>query len=204
MHHTVEDNTLTINNIPYWQEINGNEIDYLVAHSSGTAENYLSNTTSTAVSFNFSHILSQFIVHIVKDGNFAHTKYKVMKVEYINVPASNGTANYTNTNEFTGIIAASIIEGFSGEKEVTQNASDITLSHLVVPFSGNNNIKIKVTYTVEGTERTKTVDTQISSLNAGKYNELTLTFMGTNIVPFVEIKDWTDVDDVDEDPKYNW
>lgn len=197
-------NTLTISSIPYWQAIDGEETDYLVAFSSGSAVDYLSKT-STAVSFNFSHILSQFIVHIVKDGNFANTAYKVTKVEYINVPAKDGSANYTNTNEFTGITAASTIERFSGEKAVTQTEADNTLSHLVVPFTltGDKKIQIKITYTVEGTERTKTVDTGISALIANKMYELTLTFKGAEIVPELAVKNWVD-QPVDEDPKYNW
>ena len=198
-------NILTISNIPYWQEIGNNTIDYLVANSSGTAENYLSNATSTAVSFNFSHILSQFIVHIVKDGNFAHTKYQVKKVEYINVPASDGETNYTNTSKFTDISGTSTIERFSGENEVTQTAADNTLPHLVVPFTltDDKKVQVKVTYTVAGTERNKTVDTGITQLLAGKRYELTLTFKGAVIEPSLEIKKWEDVT-VDEDPKYNW
>ena len=209
-------NTLTIEDIPYWQTINGSETDYLVANSNGTAESYLNNPTSTAVPLSFSHILSQFVVKIVKDAALSDVEYKLMKVEYINVPVpaegSTATYNYTSGAGSMGTISLndetaplSKLNDTNGKDVTLANATSgkITLSHLVVPFSGNNNIKIKVTYTIEGTERSKTVDTKISSLNAGKYNELTLTFMGTNIVPSVEIKNWTDVS-VDEDPKYNW
>ena len=210
-------NILTISNIPYWQEIGNNTIDYLVANSSGTAENYLSNTTSTAVSFKFSHILSQFIVHIVKDGNFAHTKYKVTKVEYINVPVpaegSTATYNYTSEAGFMETISIndetaplSKLNDTNGKDVTSANATSgkITLSHLVVPFSlTDKNIKIKITYTVEGTERTKTVDTGIKALTANNMYELTLTFRGAEIDPELAVKVWVN-QTVDEDPKYNW
>ena len=83
--------------------------------------------------------------------------------------------------------------------------SNIPLHHLVVPFalSDSKQAQVKVTYTVAGTERNKTVDTGITKLEAGKRYELTLTFKGAEIVPTLYIKDWDDVT-VDDDPKYNW
>ena len=74
----------------------------------------------------------------------------------------------------------------NGKPVTVPNATSgkVTLSHLVTPFSltESKNVQIKITYTIEGTERTKTVDTPITALEAGKYNELTLTFKGADIV----------------------
>lgn len=204
---------LTISNIPYWQVINTNVVDYLVANSSGSAESYLSSN-SKSVDFNFSHILSQLVINVVKDGNLTNTEYKVKKIEYINVPASGEKAEYTYSSSpsFSDISITSSVSSPSSvpmleqEKEVTlANANDIiSLHHLVVPFTlSDKKVQVKVTYTVAGTERNKTVDTGITQLEAGKRYELTLTFKGANIVPSLEIKDWEDVT-VDEDPKYNW
>lgn len=77
---------------------------------------------------------------------------------------------------------------------------------MVVPFTLTNSkeVQVEVTYTVEGTQRTKTVDTGIEQLAAGKRYELTLTFKGAEIQPTLKVKKWEDVENVDEDPKYNW
>lgn len=211
--YATNNHTLTISNIPYWQKIGTNVVDYLVANSSGSAESYLSSD-SKSVNFNFSHILSQLVINVVKDGNLTNTEYKVKKIEYINVPASGGKAEYTYSSSpsFSDISITSSVSSPSSvpmleqEKEVTlANANDIiSLHHLVVPFTlSDKKVQVKVTYTVAGTERNKTVDTGITQLEAGKRYELTLTFKGAKIVPSLEIKDWEDVT-VDEDPKYNW
>lgn len=215
-----ENNTLTINNIPYWQTINGSETDYLVANSRGSADYYLTQQqTSTAVNFNFSHILSQLVINVVKDANLTNTEYKVKKIEYINVPASEGNANCTYSSPSSTPSSPSSTPSFS-DITITSSSSNpssvskytsidgtippINLPHLVVPFTlSDKKVQVKVTYTVEGTPRTKTVDTGITQLEAGKRYELTLTFKGADIVPSLRIEPWTDVP-VDEDPKYNW
>lgn len=205
--YNTNNHTLTISNIPYWQLINDNVVDYLVANSSGSANEYLS-TESKSVDFNFSHILSQLVINVVKDDNLTNTEYKVKTIEYINVPASGEEATYTYSSSpsFSYITITSSVSMLEDEKVVTlADANDIiSLPHLVVPFTlSDKQVQVKVTYTVAGTERNKTVDTGITQLDAGKRYELTLTFKGAEIVPSLEIKDWEDVT-VDEDPKYNW
>lgn len=210
--HTYEttNHTLTISNIPYWQVINNNVDDYLVANSSGSANHYLS--TSKSVNFNFNHILSQLVINIKKDEKLSQT-YLLKQVEYLNVPRGNdATATYTLSQEGSATLSAiSLLEEkgaltqYSNTNGQVVTTGNISLPHLVVPFTLTNDkkVQVKVTYTVEGTPRAKTVDTGITQLEAGKRYELTLTFKGAEIVPFLEIKDWEDVT-VDEDPKYNW
>ena len=205
--HSYENHTLTISNIPYWQVININVVDYLVANSSGSAESYLSSD-SKSVNFNFSHILSQLVINVVKDNNLTNTEYKVKKIEYINVPASGEKAEYkysSSTASFSEISITSSSSSVSMYTSTDGTIPPINLPHLVVPFalSDSKQVQVKVTYTVAGTERNKTVDTGITKLEAGKRYELTLTFKGAEIVPSLEIKNWEDVT-VDEDPKYNW
>ena len=204
--YNTNNHTLTISNIPYWQVINTNVVDYLVANSSGSAERYLSSN-SKSVDFNFSHILSQLVINVVKDGNLKNTEYKVKKIEYINVPASGGKAQYTYSSSpsFSEISITSSSSSVSMYTSTDGTNPPINLPHLVVPFalSDSKRVQVKVTYTVAGTERNKTVDTGITQLEAGNRYELTLTFKGAEIVPSLEIKNWEDVT-VDEDPKYNW
>lgn len=220
-------NTLTIEDIPYWQTIDGNETDYLVASSSGSADYYLTQQqTSTAVNFNFYHILSQLVINVVKDANLTNTEYKVKKIEYINVPASEGNANCTYSSPSSTPSSPSSTPSFS-DITITSSSSNpssvsmytstdgtnppINLPHLVVPFTltGDKKVQVKVTYTVAGTEtvagtvRNKTVDTGITQLEAGKRYELTLTFKGADVSFGMVVKNWAE-QPVDEDPKYNW
>ena len=211
--HSYKNHTLTISNIPYWQVIDDNEVDYIVANSHGSAESYLS-TDSKSVPLAFSHILSQLVINIKKDEKLSQT-YLLKKVEYLNVPQGDAQATYAlpldPSDEDGGMSDVTLLDNnvtltrFNNDagKEIT--TGNITLSHLVVPFTlaDSKQIQVKVTYTVEGTERSKTVDTGVTALSAGNRHELNLTFKGAEIVPTLYIKDWDDVT-VDDDPKYNW
>ena len=205
------DHTLTISNIPYWQTIDQNAKDYLVATSSGSADHYLTEQqASTAVNFTFSHILSQLLINIKKDEKLSQT-YLLKQVDYLNVPLGNTTATYTLPQEGTATMSDitlldtdATLTQYKNDNGQTVTTGNIPLPHLVVPFTlSDKQVQVKVTYTVAGTERNKTVDTGITQLLAGKRYELTLTFKGAEIVPSLKIKKWEDVT-VDEDPKYNW
>lgn len=203
------DHTLTISNIPYWQVIDNDVVDYLVATSSGSADHYLTEQqASTAVNFTFSHILSQLVINIKKDEKL-NQEYLLKQVEYLNVPkGDNTTATYTlpqeGMSEITLLGADATLTQFKKDEGETVTTSNIPLPHLVVPFAlTDKQVQVKVTYTVEGTPRAKTVDTGITQLEAGKRYELTLTFKGAEVVPELEVKNWVE-QPVDEDPKYNW
>ena len=210
--YNTNNHTLTISDIPYWQVIDNEVVDYLVAKSSGSAESYLNNPTSTAVPLSFSHILSQLVINIKKDANLSQT-YLLKQVEYLNVPqGGDAKATYTlpqegtaTMSEITLLNADATLTQFKKDEGETVRTGNISLPHLVVPFTLTNDkeVQVKVTYTVAGTERNKTVDTGITQLEAGKRYELTLTFKGADVSFGMVVKKWEDVD-VDEDPKYNW
>ena len=204
----MDEHTLKINNIPYWQEVGDaiEDVDYLIANSNGNVDDYLSSN-SKGVDLDFDHILSQLVVNIKKDASLNSTEYILKKVDYINVPKGEEVATYTRTEEngsMGDIEIVTELNRFYGSKEISSD-KNITLSHLTVPFDLNDKeVQIRLTYTVAGTERSKTVEnTQLTKLAAGKHYELTLTFNGTEILHQLEIKDWSDID-IDEDPKYNW
>ena len=211
--------TLEISNIPYWQEVGDAEegVDYLVANSRGDANSYLSPNSKGVVHLQFGHILSQLLVKIKKDTILNATEYKLKSVDYMNVPKGDGVATYTwkgddvatytwaSGNGSMGIETGTKSNSFDEPVEIKSN-ENIMLSHLTVPFAltDEKEVKIKLTYTVAGTERSKIVeDTNITGLDAGKRYELTLTISGTGIVPTLAVKPWEDIN-VDEDPKYNW
>lgn len=223
MEYDKENHQLKINNIPYWQSIGTDTKDYLVSKSSGSADSYLSpNNQGQSVNLNFSHILSQLVVNIKKDASLSNTEYKLNKVDYINVPKGDATATYTYTpagsiNSPTETVAGVMsdieileennpLERFNIESgQEVKTETSISISHLNVPFTltDGKQVQVKVTYTVAGTERNKTVDAGITQLEAGKRYELTLTFKGAEVVPELEVKNWVEPP-VDEDPKYNW
>lgn len=213
MKYDKENHQLTINNIPYWQSIGTDTKDYLVSKSSGSADYYLSpNNQGQSVNLNFSHILSQLVINIKKDANLSQT-YLLKQVEYLNVPqGGDAKATYTLPQEGTATMSeitllntnATLTQFTDANGQAVEATSNIPIPHLVVPFTlTNKQVQVKVTYTVAGTQRIKTVNTQLSQLEAGKRYELTLTFKGAEIVPSLEIKNWEEVP-VDEDPKYNW
>lgn len=202
--------TLEISDIPYWQEVGDAEegVDYLVANSRGDANSYLSSN-SKGVDLQFGHILSQLLVKIKKDTILNATEYMLKSVDYINVPKGDGVATYTwpsdNGSSMGRIVTGTKSNSFDEPVEIKSN-ENIMLSHLTVPFAltDEKEVKIKLTYTVAGTERSKIVeDTNITGLDAGIRYELTLTISGTGIVPTLAVKPWEDIN-VDEDPKYNW
>lgn len=208
--YNTNNHTLTISNIPYWQVINDNVVDYLVANSHGSAVSYLS-TDSKSVPLAFSHILSQLVINIKKDEKL-NQEYLLKQVDYLNVPqGGDAKATYTLPQEGTATMSDITLLGadatltqFKKDEGETVTTSNIPLSHLVVPFTlSDKQVQVKVTYTVEGTPRAKTVDTGITQLEAGKRYELTLTFKGAEVVPELEVKNWVE-QPVDEDPKYNW
>lgn len=211
--HGYANHTLTISDIPYWQKIDGSEIDYLVASSSGSANDYLNNQISTAVNFSFRHVLSQLLINITKDESLVGTEYKLKKVDFLNVPEGEAKASYSLSQEGVATLSTvtvleedATLNQFTNDEGIYLTTSNIPLSHLVVPFTLTNGkkVQVEVTYTVEGTQRTKTVDTGIEQLAAGKRYELTLTFKGAEILPTLEVKDWANVDVEDEEPKFNW
>lgn len=203
--------TLDISNIPYWQEVGDavEDVDYLVANSSDNPNSYLSPNSKGVVHLQFGHILSQLLVMIKKDEKLDDTEYMLKSVDYMNVPKGDGVATYTwasDNGSMGSIETVSELNRFDKDVGVKiKSDENIMLSHLTVPFAlTDEEVKIKLTYTVAGTERSKIVeDTKITGLDAGKRYELTLTISGTGIVPKLAVKPWEDID-VDEDPKYNW
>lgn len=216
---------LVINDIPNWQEIGDDVVDYVVANSYGSAEgDYITPNGIQPVQLPFSHILSQLEVRVVKNA-FLLSEYTLKGVSYANVPVkeidgSPATSVYShpngnNNNEATSAAAPSwsqnaisseAIPMRSGEATITNSPNDgTTLKHLVVPFSlSETSIQITINYAIGGTnQEAKTVTTSLNELIASQHYVLTLTFeSGTNIVPSLSIEAWKNVEV--EEPKYNW
>lgn len=221
---------LIIKNIPYWQSIDANVVDYVVANDYGQANgHYIDAFGINPVSLDFEHILSQLEVRVVKNA-FLVSTYTLSGVSYANVPQNNPEikAQYDfyspNGEKFDETGAPMVNSSSMGNLAISsdpiqmsapQNApigneatEATSLKHLVVPFSsdrgGNEKLQITLAYAINGSEQTpKVVETPLQNLEANQRYVLTLSFeSGTEIVPTLTIEPWKDVN-VDE-PKYNW
>ncbi|MBR0334655.1 MAG: fimbrillin family protein [Bacteroidales bacterium] len=221
---------LIIKNIPYWQSIDANVVDYVVANDYGQANgHYIDAFGINPVSLDFEHILSQLEVRVVKNA-FLMSNYTLSGVSYANVPLNtpehkaqydfyspNGEkfdetgAPMVNTSNMGNLAISSTPIRMSAPQDapIGNEATEATsLKHLVVPFSsdrgGNEKLQITLAYAINGSEQTpKVVETPLQNLEANQRYVLTLSFeSGTEIVPSLTIEPWKDVT-VDE-PKYNW
>lgn len=208
-----EADQLYIYNIPNWQAIDANAKDYVAAKHQGAVEGeggYITPNGVQPVPLDFKHILCQLEVKVVKNPFLVNT-YTLSRIDYANVPDTEGTSTYMNThnggNMRTSVGATPITMATLSDVEVGKDATEnTTLKHLVVPFTTRTeNFKISLDYAVNnGVGRQATVDTQLSQLEENKRYVLTLTFnSGAEVTSKLEILDWEDVD-TDEDDKYNW
>lgn len=199
---------------PYWQKIDGNETDIIVATSQDEANNYLT-LNNGVVDLHFAHILSQLEVQFVRSP-FLMNQYRLHAVGYRNVPIANGTATYRLNYTTPSQSAMNVISLSANPVAMLDNTDGIvvaetvqevtTLKHMVVPFSTNNanGIEIVVEYSVNGIKRTATAITKFQTLEPEKRYTLRLTFdSGAEIKPEIYINEWND-EEVDEDDKYNW
>lgn len=220
-----EADQLYIKNIPNWQAIDANAKDYVAAKHRGAVEGgYITANGVQPVPLDFSHILCQLEVKVVKNPFLVNT-YTLSGISYTNVPEKEGTATYTyhpqGGNDVTG--APTVTEGTmtvatTGQSMQmatldkvpvpTTEADDktaTTIKHLVAPFNSTENFNITLTYQInDGEDKTATVDTQLNQLEESKRYVLTLTFnSGAEISATVQVLDWVNVP-VEEEDKHNW
>lgn len=202
---------------PYWQVIDGNEADIIVATSHGEGNNYV-ELQGGYVDLAFEHILSQLEVQFAHSP-FLMNEYRLHSVSYKNVPVASGEATYTLNyttpqNSAMGAVtmtvgdnAVAIANSESGIVVKPEGDKDpVAFKHLVVPFNTGdaNGMEVVVDYSVNGAKRTVTVPTKLQVLEAGKRYVLTLLFnSGIEIIPTIYISEWI-VEEIDEEPKYNW
>lgn len=220
---------LKIKNIPNWQSIDANVVDYVVANDYGQANGDYIDAFGiiNPVSLDFEHILSQLEVRVVKNA-FLMSTYTLSGVSYTNIPQNDGKAQYDfyspNGENFDETVAPMVNSRWMGNLDISsapilmaapQNATigneateATSLKHLVVPFSsntgGDEKLQITLNYAINGSEQTpKVVETPLQTLEANQRYVLTLSFeSGTEVVPTLTIEPWKNVN-VDE-PKYNW
>lgn len=202
--------------MPHWQAIDSNVKDLIVATSQGNGNSYLN--AGGAVNLNFDHAYAQLVVRVMRSASFQNT-YKLTSLAYRNVPTADGTATYTldyttPANSWSNVDPSeewmNAYNNVDGEEITSNPEATPGAKHLVVPFTGTNNIEVKVNYTANGTPQEGTADTGINQLEAGKRYVLTLSLgSGATITPELDIEEWIEVQgekdtEVDEDDKHNW
>ncbi|MBR5480282.1 MAG: fimbrillin family protein [Bacteroidaceae bacterium] len=199
------DKTLTINGIPQWQKIDGDEIDYLVATSAGTAEQYLSQPTNGTVNLEFKHILAQLTVNIAKVSPAADYKVNGLWFEY--VPTGDCNCVYDSSNE-----SLSFIGGSTGQQNLLPTDANIKVGtsstqlahYLVAPFDLGT-VNLQLSYTLGSSEpKTVPVPLGITKFESNHSYVFNLLFeAGSNIsVSVTEVKNWETIEVTDD--VYNW
>lgn len=197
---------LTINGIPQWQKIDGNEIDYLVATSTGTATEYLQTPTPNGtVNLEFKHILAQLTVNISKVSPAAN--YIVKGLSFASVPTGDCTCSYDSSNESLSFSGSTIgQQNLLADANFDVETSSKTLAHyLVAPFDLGPETKLKLTYSLGSSEsKTVPVPLGITKFESNHSYVFNLRFeAGSNIsVSVTEVKNWETIEVTDD--VYNW
>ena len=204
-----ENKKLTIKDIPQWKKIDGSEKDYLVATSTGTAKEYLSQPTNGTVNLEFKHILAQLTVNIAKVSDAA-TYVKGLSLP----PAQTEDCDcvYDSSNEsldFSGSTDGqqNLLPTDPTDANIEVGTSSTQLAHyLVAPFDlGSTELKLSLKYSLGSSEpKTVPVPLGITKFESNHSYVFNLLFeAGSNIsVSVTEVKNW-ETSEVTDDV-YNW
>ena len=214
---TLSASTITVSNIPQWQEVNDDAQDFLV--SNVYSNQPLSVFSGGTVHFNFTHQLAYLQVKAQKvstSGGDTDT-YEITEITLKkNLPTTDATRTFT-LRLTDGAIAWSDAETTAADKTLFSSSSsgpislgttpkDIT-SWLIAPFTCTDT-EMQVTYTQNGKPKTSTISLndklQLSSFEGNHKYVITLKVGATLVnAEVLEIQGWTQENEVD-DPVYNW
>lgn len=202
--HNLTNHTMTINDVPNWQNASGDAVsDILVAYSQKSAVNYL-NENRGEVPFSFKHLLAQVIIKAWYFGNEDNKPYiKELTIGSAEKPVASksGTTKidclYDGSTEHPTSYSGPSV---SGEKTLMKNASGDAVEQyfetdvagkdsplrttmctwLVAPFgtelSTSVPIFIEYQFGAEGSKQTKDGEVPLGHLEAGNSYILTLRF----------------------------
>lgn len=208
--------TITVSNIPQWQEVTGAEQDFLV--SNVYSNQPLSVFSGGTVHFNFTHQLAYLQVKAQKVSTSGGTtdtdKYAITGITLKkNLPTTDATRTFTlqltdgaMTWSEAGATGAEQQLFSSSSIELETTPTDIT-SWLIAPFTCTDT-EMQVTYTQNGEQKTSTISLndklQLSGFEGNHKYVITLKVGATLVnAEVLEIQGWTQENEVD-DPVYNW
>lgn len=211
--------TITVSDIPQWQEVTGTGAEQDFLASNVYSNQPLSAFTDGTVHFNFTHQLAYLQVKAQKvstSGGDTDT-YEITEITLKkNLPTTDATRTFTLrlTDGATAWIDA---ETMSADKTLFSSSSsgpislettpkDIT-SWLIAPFTCTDT-EMQVTYTQNGRPKTSTISLndklQLSSFEGNHKYVITLKVGATLVnAEVLEIQNWTTEAEAD-DPVYNW
>ena len=221
---TLSASTITVSNIPQWQEVTGDEQDFLV--SNVYSNQPLSVFSGGTVHFNFTHQLAYLQVKAQKVSTSGGTtdtdKYAITGIKLQNGLPTNtertftlqltdgamtwSEAGATDADKELFPSSSGGSTGSTGSKTLATTPTDIT-SWLIAPFTCTGT-KMKVTYTQNGEQKTSTISLndklQLSSFEGNHKYVITLKVGATLVnAEVLEIQNWTTEEEAD-DPVYNW
>lgn len=222
---TLSASTITVSNIPQWQEVNDGAQDFLV--SNVYSNQPLSVFSGGTVHFNFTHQLAYLQVKAQKVSTSGGTTdtYEIKEIKLQNGLPTNTERTFTlqltdgamtwseagatgaDKELFPSSSGGSTGSGGSNSLiELATTPTDIT-SWLIAPFTCTGT-KMKVTYTQNGKSKTSTISLndklQISSFEGNHKYVITLKVGATLVnAEVLEIQNWTTEEEAD-DPVYNW
>lgn len=222
---TLSASTITVSNIPQWQEVNDDAQDFLV--SNVYSNQPLSVFSGGTVHFNFTHQLAYLQVKAQKVSTSGGTTdtdtYAITGITLKkNLPTTDAKRTFTlqltdgaMTWSEAGATGADKelfpsssggSTGSGGSKTLATTPTDIT-SWLIAPFTCTGT-EMQVTYTQNGTSKTSTISLndklQLSSFEGNHKYVITLKVGATLVnAEVLEIQGWTQENEVD-DPVYNW
>lgn len=213
---TLSASTITVSNIPQWQEVNDDAQDFLA--SNVYSNQPLSAFTDGTVHFNFTHQLAYLQVKAQKVSTSGGTtdtdKYAITGITLKkNLPTTDATRTFTlqltdgaMTWSEAGATGAEQQLFSSSSIELKTTPTDIT-SWLIAPFTCTDT-EMQVTYTQNGKPKTSTISLndklQLSGFEGNHKYVITLKVGATLVnAEVLEIQGWTQENEVD-DPVYNW
>lgn len=216
---TLSASTITVSNIPQWQEVNDDAQDFLV--SNVYSNQPLSVFSGGTVHFNFTHQLAYLQVKAQKVSTSGGTTdtYEIKEIKLQNGLPTNTKRTFTlqltdgamtwSEAGATGAEQPLFSSGSTGSnspKELATTPTDIT-SWLIAPFTCTGT-EMKVTYTQNGEQKTSTISLndklQLSGFEGNHKYVITLKVGATLVnAEVLEIQGWTTEAEAD-DPVYNW
>lgn len=213
---TLSASTITVSNIPQWQEVNDGAQDFLV--SNVYSNQPLSVFSGGTVHFNFTHQLAYLQVKAQKvstSGGDTDT-YEIKEIKLQNglptntertftLQLTDGATAWSNAGT-KGADKTLFPSSSSGPISLGTTPTDIT-SWLIAPFTCTGT-EMVVTYTLNGTSKTSTISLndklQLSGFEGNHKYVITLKVGATLVnAEVLEIQGWTQENEVD-DPVYNW
>lgn len=185
--------SISINNIPQWQDADAVESkDYVVALTDSAATNYINNG---GVDLKFHHILANLKISAFKEGE---SEFKIQSItigadeDGQRVPAFDAVRTFTQYFRTTGLDAdqkpttefSSVILQGDGVELMNRNQSitaesALVANNLVAPFVAGAELQLIISYTENGEAKSANVNSGITEFQSDAVYTINLKFIST-------------------------